>query len=874
MNKLAYKISFSFCLIVSVTLSVQLLAQNASGIQQKILFRDSLDFNQIKNGLNTKAKEFNPIPFKDGLLFVSNKQTIVNKYGFNKVYWVPKSLIGKNDSSTTNVNLNDDFTAPTSNDNNILYRYNKKKVRMANNAIENKFAEFIPEESFSIDDTASYIIYPQLSKRKIAGTYKWELWEANLEDGKLKNARKIEIIDSTADYLSPFLTNNGNRLYFSSNRTGGKGGFDIYSLEKMNGVWNTLPNVEAIINTEYDEKNPTVNGYDLFFSSNRPGGIGGFDLYRRSMQPGIKDESVFNLGYPINTESNNTSVVKFNNEFYTAQNNLGALDIAAIQYQPIFIPISGRLSYNSDATLLPNQSMIVYDNELNIAVDSIYTDANASYLFNAKPNRNYTFRVKNADNIEESFAITTTDKILPSITFATNLKGRSPIQIQDSIKKVWAAIEQKRQDSLAEVSLESKFIVYYGFDKSNLSTKERLVLDSLYNKLLKMPTTYLIIGAFTDCVGSFKYNYSLSVKRAKYVVNYLKKKGLPSNRFVSNGYSKNYTITPCLVNSNNKTQQNNRRAEIVLSSVGNTNWAKLEKERGKSYYAVYDSKKNITPVKLAINVNPIVKVKQEQKKDSAILLKTATVASISKVKVVKSINKPVLKIVEKQPKVEMKVKDSIIVKVNNVVKKDTIKVTIANSTLAKLNVKANVNPTPTPTLKPVALPVSKPVVSVSKPMVQVASPSTYVEDEISKAEILKALDSLATLKREQERIVEYLTKRINKKPIDVFVSSDSVTIEIYDNAIHDKDSVSIIFNNRIVVDKQELKVNKPIKFKLKVDKNKKFNEMIMVAENLGAEPPNTAVMFVTEKNGRKQQIMLSTDMLHNEVVYFIRIGKE
>jgi uncharacterized protein YpiB (UPF0302 family) len=69
-------------------------------------------------------------------------------------------------------------------------------------------------------------------------------------------------------------------------------------------------------------------------------------------------------------------------------------------------------------------------------------------------------------------------------------------------------------------------------------------------------------------------------------------------------------------------------------------------------------------------------------------------------------------------------------------------------------------------------------------------------------------------------------------------------------------------------------VNKPIQFKLKVNKDKKFNEMIMVAENLGAEPPNTAVMFVTEKNGRRQQIMLSTDMLHNEVVYFIRIGKE
>jgi KaiC/GvpD/RAD55 family RecA-like ATPase len=216
--------------------------------------------------------------------------------------------------------------------------------------------------------------------------------------------------------------------------------------------------------------------------------------------------------------------------------------------------------------------------------------------------------------------------------------------------------------------------------------------------------------------------------------------------------------------------------------------------------------------------------------------------------------------------VEMKVKDTSIVKVIEEVKKDTIKVNKSSSSVTKLN--SNHSPKSVIKVSP------KPNVAETKPIVQVAAPSTYVDDQISKSEILKALDSLATLKREQERIVEYLTKRINKKPIDVFVSSDSVTIEIYDNAIHDKDSVSIIFNNRIIVDKQELKVNKPIKFKLKVDKNKKFNELILVAENLGSDPPNTAVMFVTEKNGRRQQIMLSTDMLHNEVVYFIRIGKE
>jgi hypothetical protein len=419
MKYILYKSSLIFSLIV-FSITTDLYAQQAGGDYKKLLIRDSLDFKLSNSEFNTNSKEFSPIPFKDGLLFISNKKTQVNKIGFNKVYWIPKTLINKKDSVNITFKINDDFTAPTSNDNNILYRFNKKKVRAANNTIENKFAEFIPEESFTIDDSAKYIVFPQLSKRKFNGNYKWELWEGYLVNGLLKNAQRIRINDSAADYLSPFLANNGTKLYFSSNRTGGIGGFDIYSIQKINGIWNTLPVSEAIVNSEYDEKNPTLNGYDLLFSSNRPGGIGGFDLYRASLQPGKVNYTVHNLGYPINTEFDNTSVVKLNNEFYITQNNSGALDISVVEYHPIFIPVTGRLTYASDATILPNQPLIVYDNDLKLVVDTIYTDLNANYGYNAKPNRNYTFKVKNAENIEESFSLTTTDKIVPLITYAAN----------------------------------------------------------------------------------------------------------------------------------------------------------------------------------------------------------------------------------------------------------------------------------------------------------------------------------------------------------------------------------------------------------------------------------------------------------------------
>jgi outer membrane protein OmpA-like peptidoglycan-associated protein len=170
-------------------------------------------------------------------------------------------------------------------------------------------------------------------------------------------------------------------------------------------------------------------------------------------------------------------------------------------------------------------------------------------------------------------------------------------------------------------------------------------------------------------------------------------------------------------------------------------------------------------------------------------------------------------------------------------------------------------------LKPTT--VQSDTISIAK-----AQLTTDEEDRITREELLAALDSLAKLRREQERIVEYLTKRINKKPIEVFTYADSVTVEIFDSGIHDKDSVSVIYNRTLVVDKHELKVDKPIKFKVRVDKERRNNEMVIVAENLGTYPPNTAVMIITDKFGKHEEIMLSTDLTTNEVVIFIRIDKQ
>lgn len=107
---------------------------------------------------------------------------------------------------------------------------------------------------------------------------------AELSDHSSHEVLKEEVLSSDADDKCPLIL--GNLMVFTSNRPGGFGGFDLYYSILQNGVWSSPVNFGDKINTSFDEYRPFVKnmgpGYlnDLMiFSSNRPGGLGGFDLY-------------------------------------------------------------------------------------------------------------------------------------------------------------------------------------------------------------------------------------------------------------------------------------------------------------------------------------------------------------------------------------------------------------------------------------------------------------------------------------------------------------------------------------------------------------------------------------------------------------------
>lgn len=105
-------------------------------------------------------------------------------------------------------------------------------------------------------------------------------------------SEKVPELCTSSDDKMPFI--NGKLMAFSSNRPGGFGGYDLWWSVWESGVWSEPVNFGESINTQYDELRPVViYAYDfvndlMIFSSNRPGGKGGFDLYYVGVQKRIK----------------------------------------------------------------------------------------------------------------------------------------------------------------------------------------------------------------------------------------------------------------------------------------------------------------------------------------------------------------------------------------------------------------------------------------------------------------------------------------------------------------------------------------------------------------------------------------------------------
>jgi hypothetical protein len=143
------------------------------------------------------------------------------------------------------------------------------------------------------------------------------IYSAEYVDGAWTPINKLNNNINTKFYEShASISADGKKLYFTSNREGGKGGLDIYMSEKdASGDWDIPVNLGISVNTIYNEDTPfiTLNDSLLYFSSEGHKGMGGYDIFR-SMGSGSVWESPENMGFPVNSTDDDRFFQPFNND--------------------------------------------------------------------------------------------------------------------------------------------------------------------------------------------------------------------------------------------------------------------------------------------------------------------------------------------------------------------------------------------------------------------------------------------------------------------------------------------------------------------------------------------------------------------------------
>lgn len=235
------------------------------------------------------------------------------------------------------------------------------------------------------------------------------LYTATVEaDGSFNN--KVAYPYNEAGYASGFgtLNENGDIMYFASNRPGGYGGFDLYVTYFKNGEWTYPENLGSTINTEGNEITPSFTNGKLYFSSDFLMGLGGFDVFASNVEVG-KWTYPQNMGNGVNSPEDDYYFIKHpaKDSYYLTSNRLGgrgAHDIYLVNAAPMEDEIV-RVSFEDVMPAAVNieddvitdadpqvQSVKLEENIVDEAIDEkAIADSNGTMIDNSSENTTIDF---------------------------------------------------------------------------------------------------------------------------------------------------------------------------------------------------------------------------------------------------------------------------------------------------------------------------------------------------------------------------------------------------------------------------------------------------------------------------------------------------
>ncbi|HWY38065.1 MAG TPA: OmpA family protein [Bacteroidia bacterium] len=351
------------------------------------------------------------------------------------------------------------------------------------------------------------------------------IYMAKMQDGKFFECLKLDKNVNIAGYKSihPYVSFDGSKLYFSSNRPGGKGGMDIWYCDiDENGNTGEPHNLGASVNTPGDEVSPFFHQVSstLFFASNGHSGLGGLDIFKSSYNV---DDTTYtmakNLGLPINSSKDDAYLImeRTQSKGYFASDREDCqgghcYDIYEFDNEPIEFDISGFV-YDA-ATNFPIQSALVTVKDVHGDIEPFFliTDEKGYYSSVLSPNMEYFMKAQKNKYFADAASVMTKGK-----TETTHFT-------QDFFLNMIPG---------GDVVIEG---VEYDLNKATLRPKSMEILDKII-EMLKLNTNLSIeLNSHTDTRGSDVYNMKLSQARAQSCVDYMISKGIAKERLIPKGY--------------------------------------------------------------------------------------------------------------------------------------------------------------------------------------------------------------------------------------------------------------------------------------------------------------------------------------------------
>jgi outer membrane protein OmpA-like peptidoglycan-associated protein len=359
----------------------------------------------------------------------------------------------------------------------------------------------------------------------------------------------------------PSISADGKTLYFSSIRYGNIGfdpdkpTCDIYTSTRLpDGTWTPAQNMGPVINTSGNEKSPFIHSdsQTLYFSSDGHFGIGGYDIFFSKFREKSWTNPI-NIGYPINTKSNDLGFVvnTQGTKAYFASNKLdgkGGWDIYSIDLyeaarpEKVFL-VKGQLIDDVGNSI--TEAKLEVRNTRTEEISEGVVDAETGHYavavnYEEEKQDDYLMVVKKDDYSFTSALIEPTKEIV-----------ETPTTIDFELKPIETGKSIELND------------IYYATASYQIDSKSLVVLDSFIEFLNDNPNLKIEIRGHTDNIGSLQTNMNLSNLRAKSVYDYLISKGLSSDNIKYQGYGPKM---PIATNDTEAGRAKNRRTEFYILS--------------------------------------------------------------------------------------------------------------------------------------------------------------------------------------------------------------------------------------------------------------------------------------------------------------------